>query len=82
MTVPWDLTAWVAEAAYSKPSPLPDEGPVPGDGDEQPLTGEHPDGLADGPDREPGFGDDFGDGRDAAPRWVGPVVDAGPDDGR
>ena len=80
--VDWDLTAWVAEAAYGKPSPPPDEGPVPGDGPEQPLIHEHANGLPCGPDREPGLTDDGRDGRDGGPGRVGPVLDAGPDDGR
>ena len=61
---------------------LRDKGPVPGDGADQALRGEDTDGRADGPDREPGLRHDFGDGRDAAPRRVGPVLDAGADDGR
>jgi hypothetical protein len=63
-------------------SPLRDEGPVPRHGDEQALIHEHPDGLPDGPDREPGPGDQLSDGRDSGPGRVGPVLDAGADDAR
>ena len=61
---------------------LPDEGPGPGDGPDQALPAEDLDGLAHSADREPGLGDDLGDGWDAAPRRVGPVLNPGADDGR